>query len=133
MKAVIYARVMPNNKQVPKSDNLQSQERRCREFARKIKASVVRVFTDEGAIDSVRYIRGLQNLLYFLGNQKEEVLVIVDHSARIGLTKEIRRKVVSDIEKAGGKLMAEQSSASKWIEIYGDEIIETLKEMRTDV
>ena len=91
MKALIYARVMPNNKQVAKSDKLDAQEKRCRELARKLNATVIRVFKDEGAINPSRYMRGIQSLLYYLKNQKEEFLVIADHPVRIGLTKEIQK------------------------------------------
>ncbi len=132
MKALIYTRVMPNNKHVARSDKLEAQEKRCRELARKLKATVVRVFKDEGAINPSRYMRGIQSILYYLKNQKEEFLVIADHPARIGLTKETQKEVIADISSAGGKFITPESSASRWIEIYGDEIIATLNELECD-
>ena len=131
MKAVIYTRVMPNNLRVAKSDKLQAQEKRCRDFARKINTYVLRVFKDEGAVKPPYFLKNMQNLFSYLDAQKEQCLVIADHPARMGATQEIREMVFAEIEKSGGKFIGVYSSAADYIEIYGAEIIETLKEMKS--
>lgn len=128
-RAVIYTRVVPNNQRVAKSDKLQAQEKRCRDFARKLNAYVTRVFKDEGLVKPPYFLRSMQSLFYYLDMQSEPFLVIADHPARIGTAPDVRKIVLAEIEKRGGKFISAYTGGATYIELYGAEVLETIWDM----
>jgi hypothetical protein len=108
---------MPDNKKVAKSDQLASQENRCREFATKLHAYVHRVYADEGAMNPPYFLPNIKSLIQHLKSCDGESLVIADHPARLGIKEATRRMVLSRIEEAGGKFISVHNTPSDYMEI----------------
>ncbi len=77
IKAVIYCRVS-SRQQVREGSGLDSQEQRCREFAKKAGLEVVQVFRDHktGGGDFLKR-PGMRDLLSFVGQKKKEMYVVI--------------------------------------------------------
>ena len=103
-KAVIYCRVS-SPKQVKEGHGLQSQETRCREYAKHKGYEVIEVFKDEGITGKLLDRPNIQNMLTFLKQHKRErFIVIIDDISRLARDIETHIKLRSSITEAGGKL-----------------------------
>ena len=103
-KAVIYCRVS-SPKQVKEGHGLQSQETRCREYAKHKGYEVIEVFKDEGITGKLLDRPNIQNMLTFLKQHKREhFVVIIDDISRLARDIETHIKLRSSIAEAGGKL-----------------------------
>jgi len=130
MQVLIYTRVAPNNQKVARSDRLKAQEKRCREFASLFHAHVLRTYSDQGEMFPPYFLKGMTSLLEYLRYLNAETLVIADHPARLGSKPYIREMLMQLIEDAGGKFIPVTTGATIYLEKYGAEMIQTLKEMR---
>ncbi len=81
-KAVIYCRVS-SERQVKEGDGLNSQETRCREFAKSKGYNVVKVFKDKGVSGGLLDRPAMHELFSFLDTQKESHVVIIDDVSRL--------------------------------------------------
>ena len=103
-KAVIYCRVS-SPKQVKEGHGLQSQETRCREYAKHKGYEVIDVFKDEGITGKLLDRPNIQKMLVFLkAHKKENLVVIIDDISRLARNIETHIKLRSSIAEAGGKL-----------------------------
>ena len=103
-KAVIYCRVS-SPKQVKEGHGLQSQETRCREYAKHKGYKVIDVFKDEGITGKLLDRPNIQKMLVFLkAHKKENLVVIIDDISRLARNIETHIKLRSSIAEAGGKL-----------------------------
>ncbi|NCC03492.1 MAG: recombinase [Proteobacteria bacterium] len=102
--AVVYCRVS-SSKQVKEGHGLESQETRCREYARLKSYEVVEVFRDEGISGGMIDRPKMQEMLAFLRkNKKEQHAVIIDDISRLARGLEAHLELRSAIAEAGGKL-----------------------------
>lgn len=127
MNAVIYCRVMPHNKGVAKSDRLENQENRCRSFARQLNLRVLKVYRDEGEMHPIHFLPAIRLLFSYLLHSKEDLIVISDHPARLGLDKKTRSRVLDKIQEFDGQFIAAHVNPAFYIESLGAEIINTIK------
>ncbi len=105
--AVIYCRVS-SGRQLKEGDGLNSQETRCREFARNSGYEVAAVFHEEGVSGGLVNRPAMKEMLAFLRKNRKygPYLVIIDDINRLA------RKVLTHIElsaaitTAGGKLVS---------------------------
>lgn len=81
-KAVIYCRVS-SERQVKEGDGLNSQETRCREFAKSKGYNVVKVFKDKGVSGGLLDRPAMHELFAFLDTRKESHVVIIDDVSRL--------------------------------------------------
>ncbi len=102
-KAIIYCRVS-DPKQTTRGDGLNSQETRCREFAKYKGYDVVSVFKDD--MSGKFHTRpGMQEALSFLRkHRKSPHVLIIDDITRLARGLEAHIKLRSDISAAGGLL-----------------------------
>ena len=105
MKALIYTRVMPDNKKVARPDRLQEQEKRCRDFLRDNRITPIRTYSDQGVMHPQRFLPGMRSLLQHLARSSEEMLVVCDHPGRLGLKPNIQKAVTAQIEDLGGRFI----------------------------
>lgn len=102
-KAVIYTRVS-DTKQTIKGSGLDSQETRCREFARYKDYQIAEVFRDDasgGMIDRP----GMQAMLaYIKKHRADNLVVIIDDISRLARSIEAHLQLRTAINGAGGKL-----------------------------
>jgi site-specific DNA recombinase len=121
-KAVIYCRVS-DVKQTIRGSGLESQETRCREFARARGHDVVKVFKDDasgGLIDRP----GMKAMLAFLKTQRrEQIVVIIDDISRLARGLEAHIKLRAAIINAGGLL---ESPSIEFGEDSDSKLIENL-------
>ncbi|MBP6111967.1 MAG: recombinase family protein [Sphingobium sp.] len=102
-KAVIYCRVS-TKKQAKEGNGLDSQETRCREFAKFRNYEIVRVFSDDMS-GSVAGRPGMLTMLAFLKkHRKENIVVIIDDISRLARGIEPHLKLRAEISQAGGVL-----------------------------
>ncbi len=101
--AIVYCRVS-DPKQTTRGDGLNSQETRCREFAKYKGYEVVAVFKDD--MSGKFHARpGMQSALAFLRkNRKHPHVLIIDDITRLARGLEAHIKLRSDISGAGGIL-----------------------------
>lgn len=118
MKALIYTRVMPDNKKVAKPDRLQEQEKRCRDFLRDNRITPVRTYSDQGVMHPQRFLPGMRSLLQHLARSPEEMLVICDHPGRLGLKSDIQKAVTAQIEDLGGRIITVMGTAEQYRASY---------------
>lgn len=105
-KAVIYCRVS-SKKQVKDGHGLDSQETRCREYAKYKSFSVVEVFRDD--ISGKHSARpGMGEMLAFLRKhrKRDPHIVIIDDISRLARDIEAHLKLRADIGGAGGILQS---------------------------
>ncbi|MFG5384189.1 recombinase family protein [Yoonia sp. R2-816] len=102
-KAIIYCRVS-DPKQTTRGDGLNSQETRCREFAKYKGYEVVSVFKDD--MSGKFHARpGMQDALSFLRrHRKSPHVLIIDDITRLARGLEAHLKLRSAISNAGGLL-----------------------------
>ncbi|MBM7069949.1 recombinase family protein [Actibacterium sp. 188UL27-1] len=102
-KAVVYCRVS-DPKQTTRGDGLNSQETRCREYAKYKGYEVVSVFKDDmSGKFSTR--PGMKAMLSFLRQQrKDQHIVIIDDITRLARGLDAHLKLRTDISGAGGLL-----------------------------
>lgn len=104
-KAVIYCRVS-SSKQTVQGDGLNSQETRCRDFAKYKGYEVIEVFRDDSS-GGVTARPGMQSMLDFLRRRRSDThAVIIDDISRLarGLMAHIELRM--KIDKAGGVLVS---------------------------
>ena len=102
-QAVIYCRVS-STKQTTAGDGLNSQETRCREFARMKGYTVVQVFTDDVS-GSLIDRPGMKAMLDFIRRKRgHNVRVLIDDVSRLARGLEAHIELRSAIAKAGGVL-----------------------------
>ena len=104
-QAVIYARVS-TKKQAREGNGLDSQETRCREFAKFRGLKVVRVFTDDMSGSHTGRPGMLDMLSYLKKHQKEAMVVIIDDISRLARGIEAHLKLRAEIAHAGGVLQS---------------------------
>lgn len=102
-KAVIYRRVS-TKKQAREGNGLDSQETRCREFAKFRSYEIVRVFSDDMSGSMVGRPAMLQMLAFLKKNRKDNLVVIIDDISRLARGIEAHIKLRAEISSAGGLL-----------------------------
>jgi len=103
--AVIYTRVSSSG-QIKNGDGLNSQETRCREFARARDYHVVEVFQD-GVSGGMLNRSGMESMLEFLRENRElQPFVIIDDISRLARDVIAHWELRTTIEEAGGKLVS---------------------------
>ena len=103
MQAVNYCRVS-STKQVREGHGLESQDTRCREFAKHKKYNVVASFHDEGVSGSLIDRPKMQEMLAFIAKQDEPVIVLIDDISRLARGLEAHLQLRTAISDVGGKL-----------------------------
>ena len=102
-KAVIYCRVS-STKQTHRGDGLNSQETRCREYARYKGYEVVGTFSDDMS-GSLATRPGMQAMLAFLRKRRKfGTVVVIDDISRLARGIEAHLKLRAALSEAGGKL-----------------------------
>ena len=104
-KAVIYCRVS-HPKQMREGHGLESQETRCREYARMQGYEVVHAYHEAGITGKLLDRPQMQAMLAFLKKhkRKESYIVIIDDISRLARNIEAHIKLRTAIQEAGGKL-----------------------------
>ena len=121
-RAVVYCRVS-SAKQTKQGDGLDSQETRCREYAKFKGYEVVSVFTDDMS-GSLAARPGMQAMLSFLRkHRKNSHVVIIDDISRLARGLEAHLKLRSEIGGAGGIL---QSPSIEFREDSDSQLVENL-------
>ena len=104
-KAVIYCRVS-SSKQTVRGDGLNSQETRCRDFAKYRGYEVVEVFRDDSS-GSLTTRPGMQAMLEYLRKCKNNPhAVIIDDISRLARGVMAHFELRMKIDKAGGILVS---------------------------
>lgn len=104
-KAVIYCRVS-SSKQTVRGDGLNSQETRCRDFAKYRGYEIVEVFRDDSS-GSLTTRPGMQAMLEFLKQRKSDThAVIIDDISRLARGVMAHFELRMKIDKAGGVLVS---------------------------
>ncbi|MGI9506907.1 MAG: recombinase family protein, partial [Geminicoccaceae bacterium] len=102
-EAVIYCRVS-STKQVTQGDGLNSQDTRCREYAKYKDYAVIETFSDDMS-GSLATRPGMQSMLKFLRKRKRSgTVVIIDDISRLARGIEAHLKLRTALSGAGGKL-----------------------------
>ena len=102
--AIIYCRVS-SVKQVEEGHGLDSQETRCRDYAKRKGYEVVEVFQDKGVSGGLINRPGMQAMLGYLDSRREETPVaIIDDISRFARGIEAHWQLRAALEKAGGVL-----------------------------
>lgn len=104
-KAIIYCRVS-SQAQVKKGDGLNSQETRCREYAKVRGYEVAAIFHDEGITGKLLDRPKIKETLAYLKRhaKAEQYIVIIDDISRLARDLETHIKLRAAIGHAGGKL-----------------------------
>ena len=97
-KALIYCRVS-SEKQVTEGNGLESQEHRCREYARSLGLEVESVFRDEGISGGLFERPAIQALLRYLDkNWQNKYVVIFDDLKRFARDVEVHLRLKSELK-----------------------------------
>ncbi len=104
-KALIYCRVS-SQAQVKKGDGLNSQDTRCREYAKSQGYEVAAIFHDEGITGKLLDRPKIKEMLSYLKRyaKSEPYIVIIDDISRLARDLETHIKLRAAIGHAGGKL-----------------------------
>jgi len=103
-KAVIYCRVS-SEKQVKEGNGLDSQEHRCREYAKSLGLEVEQVFRDEGISGGLFDRPAMQLLIKYLDvNWKNKYFVIFDDLKRFARDVEVHIKLKAELKGRDAKL-----------------------------
>jgi DNA invertase Pin-like site-specific DNA recombinase len=102
-KAVVYCRVS-SARQVKEGHGLNSQDTRCREFAKHKGYKVLESFYDEGVSGSLTEREGMLSMLDFIKAQDEPLIVIIDDISRLARGLEAHLQLRTTISGAGAKL-----------------------------
>lgn len=121
-KCVIYCRVS-DPRQVREGDGLNSQETRCREYARLRGLDVVKVFKDAGVSGKFSNRPAIQDMLTFLAAQTEEHIIIVDDISRLARSVSAHIQIKAALKMAGGRL---ESPSMKFGDEPEDQFVETI-------
>ena len=123
-KAVIYCRVS-DAKQLKKGDGLNSQETRCREFAKNKSLEIVEVFHDKGISGGLIDRPSMKEMLEFLRAHKKHTthIVIIDDISRLARGLEAHIQLRTEIGAAGGIL---QSPSIEFGEDSDSRLVENL-------
>ncbi len=122
-QAVIYCRVS-SVKQVEEGHGLDSQETRCREYARRKGYEILQVFPDQGVSGGVLDRPKMREMLSFLLNQSEEnTVVIIDDLNRFSRDVRVHWQLRDLVRNAGGVL---ESPSMKFGDTSDDVLIENL-------
>src|SRR5437879_1271279 len=100
---IIYCRVS-SRKQVTEGDGLQSQEKRCRDYAEQKGYTVLRVFREEAVTGAAHDREAMNEMLTFLEQQGREIIVIVDDLKRFARDVETHFDLKLEIYKRKGRL-----------------------------
>ena len=102
-EAVIYCRVS-STKQVTQGDGLNSQDTRCREYAKYKGYQVIKTFSDDMS-ESLTTRPGMQAMLQFLRKRKKfGTVVIIDDISRLARGIDAHLKLRAKLSEAGAKL-----------------------------
>lgn len=103
--AYIYCRVS-SAKQVREGHGLQSQETRCRDFAKHNNYEIAGVYHDEGVSGGLIDRPGIQNMLLALSkhNDSEQPVVLIDDISRLARGLQAHFELRTAISTAGGRL-----------------------------
>lgn len=121
-KAVIYTRVS-TERQVREGDGLQSQETRCREYAKTKGYKVIKVFYDQGVSGAITDRPAMQELLDFVRSQINGCVVIIDDITRLARKMEAHIQLRAAVKLAGGRL---ESPTVKFGEAPEDLFVESI-------
>jgi len=103
-KAVIYCRVS-SERQVNEGHGLNSQEKRCRDFANNKGYKVVKAFYDEGVSGGLFERPAMKNLINYLDtNVAEQFVIIFDDLARFARDVKVHIQLKSELVSRGAKL-----------------------------
>ena len=103
-KAVIYCRVS-SEKQVKEGNGLDSQEHRCREYARSLGLEVENVFRDEGISGGLFDRPAMKSLIEYLDiHWQTKYFVIFDDLKRFARDVEVHIKLKSELKAREAKL-----------------------------
>ena len=108
-KAIIYCRVS-SRRQVKEGDGLNSQETRCREYAKSKGLNVVKVIKEEGVSGGKAERNGINELLAFLTAHREPMYVIIDDISRLARDVTIHTHLHAAIRSVGGILASPSTS-----------------------
>ncbi|ODS23053.1 hypothetical protein AB835_10905 [Candidatus Endobugula sertula] len=105
LKAIIYCRVS-DKKQVEEGSGLDSQETRCREFAKNRGYDVVDTYHEGGVTGKLLDRPQIQAMLRFLKSQKgkKDYVVIIDDISRLARDIETHIQLRAAIQATGAKL-----------------------------
>lgn len=103
MKAVIYCRVS-SDRQVTEGAGLESQQTRCREYARSKGYNVLKTFEDGGISGKLLERPAFREMLNFISLQKDPVVVIIDHIDRLARDIDTHLELRSRLKIAGALL-----------------------------
>ena len=105
MKALIYCRVS-SERQVAEGHGLDSQEHRCREFAKQKSLTITTVFKDEGISGAVFNRPGIARLFEHISKHPfEKFVVIVDDLSRIARDVRVHATIREQLRKMEADLL----------------------------
>ncbi len=103
MKALIYCRVS-SQRQVDEGNGLDSQEQRCRMYAKNKNYDVVKIFPDEAISGSLFERPAMHALLKFIDeNPREDYVVIIDDLSRYARDVKVHIQLTSEFKSRGVK------------------------------
>lgn len=102
-KAIIYCRVS-NQKQVKEGDGLNSQDTRCREFAKSRGYEVIASYHEQGVSGKMLDRPKIKELLAFLTVNKGNYVVLIDDISRLARSIKAHIELRAAILKTGAKL-----------------------------
>jgi site-specific DNA recombinase len=121
--AIIYCRVS-SAKQVREGHGLNSQETRCREYAKHKGYEITQVFQDEGVSGGLIDRPGIKALLDFLKRERQnQPVIIIDDISRLARGLEAHIQLRTAISSAGGKL---ESPSIEFGEDSDSQLVENL-------
>ena len=119
---IIYCRVS-SLKQMREGDGLKGQEKRCRDYATLQGYRVLRVFYEGGISGGLNDRPAMNQMLEFLDDQTEEIIVIVDDLKRFARDVELHFDLKVAIYRRGGRL---ESPSFRFGSTAEDRFIETV-------
>lgn len=69
----------------------------------------------------------IRSLLFHISQIDEDVLVVSDHPARLGLDAQTRARVIHQIQDLGGQYIATQTNPAAYMESLSAEIINQIR------
>lgn len=106
MKALIYCRVS-SDRQVNEGHGLDSQEHRCKVFAKEKGLSVVAVFRDEGISGAIFERKGISELFDYISKHPfDKFSVIVDDPSRIARDVKVHSMIREQLRKMEADLIS---------------------------
>ena len=103
-KAIIYCRVS-SERQVNEGNGLNSQEKRCRDYARTKGYLITRVFPDEGISGGLFQRPAMKELIAYLDSHpSDQFTVIFDDLSRFSRDVQVHIQLKAQLESRGAKL-----------------------------